>query len=437
MNYIKLWKDPSSRIIAGIVVWYALFHFLLTHFCRDDFFYKSIIPSFNSTVDFINFFADRYLTWSSRTLADILSAVFTFYPIWIWQILNICVYTLIIVATSKILFSLGKDNISYSNKLLLTALFFIVLFPIFDMKTAGWVTTSINYLWTLLSFIYVCLYLIDNFSTSLRTKCNSVLFFISVIYACTFELLAVMTVLLLFFVLFIKFKEKITCKLESVAFVLSVSFLFYHLLCPGNLSRSLSSVDLFSSWNCMNTVEHINIALCATYARLTSFKESTGVQVFLLYIIFNMLILISIHRKYKDIIIDLLFLLPFCFIYLFNQTDFKFESIDDFFSSVSSFQVGQFRYTYQPILSILLCGVNLIGLFLLFMNKSFYGLNCGLLACLCYIVSLGTRLALGLSPSVYASDYRTFIVLVYTIIFMCLLLLNELDIIKWIKKEFC
>ncbi len=186
----------------------------------------------------------------------------------------------------------------------------------------------------------------------------------------------------------------------------------------------------------MNIVEHINIALCSTYARLTSFKAYTGVQVFLLYFIFNVLILISLHKKYKDPIIDLLFLLPFIFTYLFNQTDFQFESIYAFSESVSSFSVGQFRYTYQSILSILLFGMNITGLFLLFMDKSFHGINCGFLVCLFYMVSLGTRLALGLSPSVYASNYRTFIIFVFTLIVICLVLLNEIDIIKWIKKEY-
>lgn len=436
MIFNKYFKEPTSKIIVGIVVWYALFHFTLTHLCRDDMFYRTLLPSFNGTGDFVNFFVERYLTWSSRTLADILSAVFTSYPIWIWQLLNICVYTLIIVITSRILELFYKENHSDVKLLLLTAIFFILLFPMFDMKTAGWVTTSINYLWTLLAFLSIFFNLLKSFSVSDKSRINTVIFFVSVIYACTFELLAVMTVLVLSFVLFIKIKERLSCRLEGIAFLIAVLFLFSHLLCPGNLSRSLASVNLFSSWNTMNLVEHVNIALCSTYARLTSFSSSTGVQVFLLYFIFNLLILISLHKKYKDPVIDLLFLLPFVFTYLFNQTDFQFESIYDFSESVSSFSVGQFRYTYQPILSILLFGMNITGLFLLFMNKSFHGINCGFLVCLFYIVSLGTRLALGLSPSVYASDYRTFIILVYFLIIIGLVLLNEIDIFKWLKKEY-
>lgn len=444
MIFNKYFKEPTSKIIVGIVVWYALFHFTLTHLCRDDMFYRTLLPSFNGIGDFVNFFVERYLTWSSRTLADILSAVFTSYPIWIWQLLNICVYTLIIVITSRILELFykenhsdeKKENHSYVKQLLLTALFFILLFPIFDMKTAEWVTTSINYLWTLLAFLSFCFYLLKSFSVSIKCRINTVIFFISVIYACTFELLAVMTVLFLAFVLFIKIREKLSCRLECIAFLIAILFLFYHLLCPGNLSRSLFSVNLFSSWNSMNIVEHINIALCSTYARLTSFSSSTGIQVFLLYFIFNLLILISLHKKYKDPMIDLVFLLPFVFTYLFNQTDFQFESIEDFSESVSSFSVGQFRYTYQPILSILLFGMNITGLFLLFMNKSFHGINCGFLVCLLYIVSLGTRLALGLSPSVYASSYRTYIIIIFVFIIFNLVLLNELDFFKWLKNEY-
>lgn len=444
MIFNKYFKEPSSKIIVGIVVWYALFHFTLTHLCRDDMFYRTLLPSFNGTGDFVNFYVERYLTWSSRTLADILSAVFTSYPIWIWQLLNICVYTLIIVITSRILELFYKENHSDEKKenhsdvklLLLTSIFFILLFPMFDMKTAGWVTTSINYLWTLLAFLSICFYLLKSFSVSDKSRISTAIFLMSVIYACTFELLAVMTVLVLSFVLFIKIKERLSCRLEGIAFLIAVLFLFSHLLCPGNLSRSLASVNLFSSWNTMNIVEHVNIALCSTYARLTSFSASTGIQVFLLYFIFNLLLLISIHKKYKDPMLDLVFLLPFIFTYLFNQTDFQFESIYDFSESVSSFSVGQFRYTYQPILSILLFGMNITGLFLLFMNKSFHGINYGFLIGLFYIVSLGTRLALGLSPSVYASDYRTFIILVFFLIIISLVLLNEIDIFKWLKREY-
>ncbi len=200
MIFYKYFKEPTSKIIVGIVVWYALFHFTLTHLCRDDMFYRTLLPSFNGTEDFVNFFVERYLTWSSRTLADILSAVFTSYPIWIWQLLNICVYTLIIIITSKILYLFYKDNHSYVKLLLLTVLLFITLFPIFDMKTAGRVTTSINYLWTLLAFLSICFYLLKSFSVVDKSIINTAIFFISVIYACTFELLAVMTVLVLSFV---------------------------------------------------------------------------------------------------------------------------------------------------------------------------------------------------------------------------------------------
>ena len=262
------------------------------------------------------------------------------------------------------------------------------------------------------------------------------LFIVCTIYSGTFELISVFNVSFTAVAWYIVMKNKSEYKLILASFIISLFFLAYNVLCPGNAVRAIVHIEQFSSWNLMNTIEHVNIALCATYSRLTSFSYQTGVQAFLLYSVLNLLIFLNVHKRYRSVYLDAFMFIPFILTYLFNQTDMKFGSIWLFNESVSTIHVGQLRYIYQPVLSVLLFGFNLIGLWLVFRNKYVKGIDCSYLVSLLYMVAFGTRFIMGLSCTVYASNTRTYIVLLTCLIAICLFLVNEIKLFKWYRKDF-
>lgn len=435
MDIRKYVKNPNVKIMLAVVIWYSLFHIVLTHACRDDDVYSSVLSSFNGWHDFFEFFVDRYLNWSCRTLAEVLTIVFTAYPTWIWKIFDTAAFCMFVTLLSKIINTIYRND-NTSDNLFAAAFFMIVLYPIFDMKTAGWITTSINYFWPMLCTLYMVLFMVRHLIGIEQNIKQVLLFIVSTIYSGTFELISVFNVSFTAVAWYILMKNKSEYKLILASFIISLFFLAYNVLCPGNAVRAIVHIEQFSSWNLMNTIEHVNIALCATYSRLTSFSYQTGVQAFLLYSVLNLLIFLNVHKRYRNVYLDAFMFIPFILTYLFNQTDMKFGSIWLFNESVSTIHVGQLRYIYQPVLSVLLFGFNLIGLWLVFRNKIFKGIDCGYFVLLLYIVAFGTRFIMGLSCTVYASNTRTYIVLLTCLISICLLLVNIIKIFKWFYDEF-
>ena len=435
MNFRNYLKNPSIKIMLAVVVWYALFHLVLTHACRDDDVYSPVLSSFSGFKDFFAFFVDRYLNWSCRTLAEVLTIVFTAYPTWIWKIFDTAAFCLFILVLSKILNAIYRND-NASDNLFASAFFMIVLYPIFDMKTAGWITTSINYFWPMLCTLYMVLFMVRHLIGIEQNIKQVLLFIVCTIYSGTFELISVFNVSFTAVAWYIVMKNKSEYKLILASFIISLFFLAYNVLCPGNAVRAIVHIEQFSSWNLMNTIEHVNIALCATYSRLTSFSYQTGVQAFLLYSVLNLLIFLNVHKRYRSVYLDAFMFIPFILTYLFNQTDMKFGSIWLFNESVSTIHVGQLRYIYQPVLSVLLFGFNLIGLWLVFRNKYVKGIDCSYLVSLLYMVAFGTRFIMGLSCTVYASNTRTYIVLLTCLIAICLFLVNEIKLFKWYRKDF-
>ena len=90
------------------------------------------------------------------------------YPVgtgpWLWKILDIIVFTLIPVLLYRLLF-LNPEKYLYmecninktAGKWLVCA--FMLLYPFSDMVSAGWIATTVNYLWPLLGLLYIALLL--------------------------------------------------------------------------------------------------------------------------------------------------------------------------------------------------------------------------------------------------------------------------------------
>lgn len=91
----------------------------------------------------LEFLKLRYRTWTSRVIIEAgLMALAAANPL-IWRILNIAVILLLVWITA--------DLFGTENKLQAQLLFFIIiwLIPLGSLCSAGWITTTVNYLWCL------------------------------------------------------------------------------------------------------------------------------------------------------------------------------------------------------------------------------------------------------------------------------------------------
>lgn len=92
------------------------------------------------------FLRDRYEWWSSRVVIEAVMMPLVAAPVWIWRILNILMVLLLVWNTADMFGMEGRNN-----KLQAQIFFFILMWtvPMVSLRSAGWITTTTNYLWVL------------------------------------------------------------------------------------------------------------------------------------------------------------------------------------------------------------------------------------------------------------------------------------------------
>ncbi len=129
-----------KKIIWCIIV---ISIFILQFFCREQFGDDIVFSSFLDEMSLGAFINKRYTTWSSRIVIEFFLVFIASWSPLIWQILNGMIIVLFIEAVSSA-FGVGEK---YNSKILLSCI--MVTIPVASLNSAGWITTTMNYLWVL------------------------------------------------------------------------------------------------------------------------------------------------------------------------------------------------------------------------------------------------------------------------------------------------
>lgn len=87
-----------------------------------------------------------YREWTARLLIEALTKILAAAPDWIWRMLNILM-VLLLVWSAADLFGIEKNKTKQQAQVFFFVLMWSV--PMMCLMDAGWITTTINYLWTL------------------------------------------------------------------------------------------------------------------------------------------------------------------------------------------------------------------------------------------------------------------------------------------------
>ena len=141
MNQLRRWaRSPLTPFFvfgALTLIW----HLGLVIVDADEIFYGSILGQRSLA----GFLAEHYQTWSSRTVIETLFCVFSTLPRWVWRLADSAVILGLALALSRLLRGRAAPN-ARENWLLAALLW---LYPWWYLSTAGWVVTTLNYLWPL------------------------------------------------------------------------------------------------------------------------------------------------------------------------------------------------------------------------------------------------------------------------------------------------
>ena len=417
----------KERFLKAVQIFVILFFFSIVLYLihkpmaliSDDM--RNIASTNGASLDAVKIgFTSRYYG-NGRFLTDTLAFVLYLLPFSWWKIFDIGAYNLLLFQ----LWTLFTDR---TLKMLTVCAVLIVLFPIFSyMESAGFIATSANYFYTIIALLFGISPLVQIF----KNKKNIPVFLfvisaIGLIYAANQDQTAVIEIAVF---LFAAVASGIRLKIDHDSgyrrmFIGSVIYLFLSLLLfvfmlrnPGHIVRVKSTNEMnaylpqFANWN-------IAFKFYKGLTTTFSYVFFSNLTLFRIYCLVLMGV-VFVHAREKVIYPSML-IAALVFIQVMNE-DHKFILYPSYGFGLPDFD--QFHKCPESFyLSILIVLLILFSIIVLWRPKrDLCWILLGLLA-----VGFGSRVMMGFSPTLFASSFRTFTPLLYSLIISIILMVGDL-----------
>ncbi|WP_407431389.1 DUF6056 family protein [Methanobrevibacter sp.] len=424
--------------IIGFFILMLALHKIMS-FVGDDIWYAKVLSD-QSLGNFISF---RYYEWSSRLLIDCITVILAKENYLIWKLLDIILYTLGVYLLIKFI---NKDNNKYIT---LIGVSLFLMYPFFDMASAGWIATTLNYLWC---FVFAMISFIPLINEINGKKTNIFIYIISIlslIYAVNQEqscllILGINASYLIYCII----KKKNISKYNVLIVIISALTFTMILTSPGNDKRMIvETARFYVEYANFGIIEKLYLGTIPTIGILL--KDKVLFTVF--YIILSASTLLK--TKNKNLKYILYFNIILILFLVFFKTLIDITSIPNYlkiglmhnpivvsaFSTVDSITksmplindtIHLFTYkglpnavTASTVLAILISIYLILSscwmIFKTFGKEQIFPL-------ILFIVGFITRLAVGFSPTIFASGSRTAFFFYTTIIAVTLMLIKKL-----------
>ena len=417
MEKIKIDKKNIYNILIflGLFITILILHINTRVFNDDIDVFGTVLSSGENIFSWLGY---RWNTWTSRLVLEFLEVIFDSININFWRIVDSSIYVLLAFSISKIF---NKDNDIKMNAIICLS---VLLVPFTILYSAGWVSTTIVYLWTftfgLFSFIPIA-NTINNKKTSLIYY---ILSFISLLVALNQEQVCCLVLGFSIISLIILKKDNKKITYPVVVILMSLISLGIIAFCPGNALRNATEMaKYYPEYASFGLKEKLYLAIIPTV-------NSILINKYLIVLLLISLTIMSYKNGHNKLIkaSSLITTVVIAMLTLFKSfTISLFEYIDLFlsiFSRTEALSVS-FRpsnlYLFLPIcFSILLILMITYLVFCLFKNKKNY-----LLYPLIFLAGLASRFIMGFSPTVFASNERTSFYMFIIIIIMNVLVIRE------------
>lgn len=391
---IKIQKENSVFIYFGLI---ALFiHLFLPLNWADDklFFEKAAQTDWS-----------EFIKGSARPLTDSFTYLFASCPL-LWRLTNPLVLALFAKTLSALL---PTENIE-KNKINLF-LCVAVVFPAMITVDAGFIATTVNYLWPFTFGLISLLPLKKALNGSKIRLCEYMLSIPLLLYAVNMQ----QTAALLFAVFFT----------ASIYFLLKRNYSFYPLLgllisgfgcvfmlivntVGENNRMAREAARYFPDFTQLSILEKAELGFSSTFYCMTMEARFA----FLAFAAFTLYIMIKVFKKGDSFVFKAASAFPFIFTVLLgilSLTPIKETAFWELITGgIKHYRMTKAVYSFELIPDLLfICVIVCViaSLFRLLSTKRFFA------ASVILVIGLASRMIMGFSPTVWASGYRTFFIL--------------------------
>lgn len=368
------------------------------------------------------FLSMRYNVWTSRILIEAVVCTVLSHNRLIWVLINTFMMTLIGYSIIKLFLDNNKNLIKITICL-------ILLYPLNKIATCDWGAGSINYTWPLAMLLFSSIGLKKMVSGEKLKKYMYPLYFFSLVYACNQEQTCVIAFgLYMFFILTaiynaIKEKKKIHPFL-IIQGIVTILGLILIATCPGNYVRKIEEVETyFVNFQTFNIFDKFSLGLTATVNDLL-------VNSNVVFLVFTMICATYILKVYKKNLYKVIALIPLVLCLAFGIFKNVLCAMFPYFQNLYDLLVlpnvmltptnyTNFLNFIPLIVAFIVLGSITLNILLIFKNLK------NNLAILIYILGVISRVAIGFSPTVFASTERTFLFFDFSLIIISILILKE------------
>lgn len=416
MNVKKIEKKINGFINSSyfpfvilLLVMLLVHAFIYTN--GDDDFFRVQLDSRN----IIDYLVWRYNTWSSRIFVEVLFVTVSRLPLILWKIMDSVMYTLIGILLSKIFNKSNKKILNWIIVLLL------LIYPFTDISTAGYVTTSIAYIWTTVSLLfslYIFIKLANNEKVSII---QYILLYLAILLTISFEqtlcLLLGFSVCILISILFKK-QFKLSKHIHIIiGIIISLLMLVFTLKCPGNDARFIDEVSYwYPAYELFGLKQKLYLGVIPTANVMFANKIVLSV--------FSLILAVSVIKNSKNNLLKGTAIVQFVFILMTtigsNILYSVFPELEQFNNILILQGVPIFSVmNVIPLIIVILLLISwLVLLFSIF--------KANIKAPLILLAGIASRMIMGFSPTVFASSNRTaffmyiaFFAVIYLIVEKC------------------
>lgn len=373
--------------------------------------------------------AYNFSNWSSRVLVNLPIHIMLHFDYKVWLVLELLLLFLFFRSLSYIFVTENKTKNNYMLLLLL------LVFPFDYALSAGWVTTTMTYIWPIALVAFSCTTIRKVLAKEGFKWYHYPLFFLTTIYGANQEQLSViLTVCFLTFVV-ILIREKKASAMIFMQSVLVSGNLLFHMLAPGNSNRSqVEATVRFTDYNTLSLIDKLELGFSSSlYEFFFRFNR--------LFLFIGILVLVVIWSKTKQVFYRLIAMVPLLAQLVFgigcNKLLEEKLHIGIFVNRMkSSGTIDESNYyrwvTYYPIVLLFAVSICLIVcLYIIFGNSKRSVMAIALL-----FGGLGGRMVVAFSPTVWASSNRTYIVMYMAFVCLGAMVAGELEYARLGKKAY-
>jgi len=362
-----------------------------------------------------------FLKNSSRILIDTLTFFFAKYP-WLWRMIN----PVVLAGLLFLLIRLLKLQ-TRKQEIVLSAL---ILYPAMALSDAGFMATTLNYLWPFTAGMFV-LYFMHTFSVSRFVWLKLPLSIAAALYAASMQQMAAVLLAALAAQLCVSAREKNRKKLITITAHLTValgmmSVLFYRSFYGTNARFVREAKRYFPDFGALSFFQKTELGFSSTLHGFTSVNQAA--VIFLSFCIFLSVMVFrrSNSRTLRAIsVFPPVLIISLAALRLFGKNSGIWRLI----APTVNYQTKLAEYRFSPVEDVI---------FLLTAGAVFLVIFCLAVSAkeritILFVLSLGagTRLMMGFSPTVWASGYRTFYFLSMALFICGYIILNSQT-----KKEY-